>query len=138
MARKEGFSIDCRCVSPQNNVLTLLQGQLRGPTQQRRNQFPRFYRAIQWMSSPRNCLTLSGFPSSLEVNSTPTLHHVLSLIFPLVAALPLPLSALNGTSFCPEPRDEDLHSGCSFLTVQRDLNISLKLKALNSHVFTDR
>ncbi len=56
-------------------------------------------------------LTLSGFPSSLEVNSTPTLHHVLSLIFPLVTTLPLSLSALNRTSFCPESKDEDLHSG---------------------------
>jgi len=56
-------------------------------------------------------LTLSGFPSSLEANTTPTLHHVLSLIFPLVTTLPLSLSALNKTSFCPESKDEDLHSG---------------------------
>jgi len=39
------------------------------------------------------------------------LHHVLSLLFPLVTTLPLSLDVLNNSLSCPEYRNEDLHSG---------------------------
>jgi len=57
-------------------------------------------------------LTLSECPLPPEaLDSTPTLYHVLSLIFPLVTTLPLSLDILNNSLSCPEYRDEDLHSG---------------------------
>ena len=57
-------------------------------------------------------LTLSEYPLPPEaLDSTPTLYHVLSLIFPLVTTLPLSLDVLNNSLSCPEYKDEDLHSG---------------------------
>lgn len=57
-------------------------------------------------------LTLSEFPLPQEgLDSTPALHHVLSLIFPLVTTLPLSLDVLNNSLSRPESKDEDLHSG---------------------------
>ena len=57
-------------------------------------------------------LTISHFPSvSNEQTSTPALVHVLSQILPMVSVLPLSLNLLNNTSFRPESKDEDLHSG---------------------------
>ncbi|CAA7267982.1 unnamed protein product [Cyclocybe aegerita] len=56
--------------------------------------------------------TLAGFPPPLgDSSTTPTLHHVLSQLFPLVTTVPLSLNNLNNTSSCPESKDEDLHSG---------------------------
>ncbi|KXN90462.1 Mini-chromosome maintenance complex-binding protein [Leucoagaricus sp. SymC.cos] len=56
-------------------------------------------------------LTLSSFPPSTTSSTTPTLHHVLTQILPLFVALPLTLDTLNKTSFYPESKNEDLHSG---------------------------
>ena len=56
-------------------------------------------------------LTLSEYPLPEGLDSTPTLHHVLSLIFPLVTTLPLSLDVLNSSLSCPEFKNEDLHSG---------------------------
>jgi Mini-chromosome maintenance replisome factor len=57
-------------------------------------------------------LTISHFPSpSNENTSTLALFHVLSQILPIVSVLPLSLDLLNNTSFYPESKDEDLHSG---------------------------
>ncbi|KAF8803625.1 hypothetical protein BYT27DRAFT_7195476 [Phlegmacium glaucopus] len=57
-------------------------------------------------------LTISNFPSvSNEQTSTPALFHVLSQLLPMVSVLPLSLNMLNDTSFYPESKDEDLHSG---------------------------
>lgn len=57
-------------------------------------------------------LTISHFPSdSNERASPPALFHVLSQILPMVSVLPLSLNMLNDTSFYPESKDEDLHSG---------------------------
>ncbi|KAF5386600.1 hypothetical protein D9615_001723 [Tricholomella constricta] len=56
-------------------------------------------------------LTLSRFPSPADANSMPALSHVLSQIFPIVTTLPLSLNTLNTTSFAPEFKTEDLHSG---------------------------
>jgi hypothetical protein len=52
---------------------------------------------------------MSTAPEALD--STPTLYHVLSLIFPLVTTLSLSLDILNNSLSCPEYKDEDLHSG---------------------------
>lgn len=57
-------------------------------------------------------LTIAGFPAPPEnLDTKPALYHVLSQIFPLVSILPLTLDTLNNTPFCPESKDEDLHSG---------------------------
>ena len=59
-------------------------------------------------------LALSSFPSPTASSSTtPTLQHVLTLILPLLATLPLTLDILNHTSFHPHHKkeDQDLHSG---------------------------
>ena len=57
-------------------------------------------------------LTISRFPSvSSEQTSTLALFHVLSQLLPIVSLLPLSLNLLNDASFCPESKDEDLHSG---------------------------
>ncbi|KAG5645036.1 hypothetical protein DXG03_007215 [Asterophora parasitica] len=59
-------------------------------------------------------LTVSCFPSpspTATSTSTPALSHILTQIFPLVTTLPLSLSTLNTTSFAPESKNEDLHSG---------------------------
>ncbi|EAU88420.2 hypothetical protein CC1G_05186 [Coprinopsis cinerea okayama7 len=44
-------------------------------------------------------------------NPTPKLVDVLSHLVPLCTVLPLSLDAINSTSFFPESKDEDLHSG---------------------------
>ncbi|KAG2020570.1 hypothetical protein CC2G_005893 [Coprinopsis cinerea AmutBmut pab1-1] len=54
-------------------------------------------------------LTLSGY--SHASNPTPKLVDVLSHLVPLCTVLPLSLDAINSTSFFPESKDEDLHSG---------------------------
>ncbi|RDB21489.1 Mini-chromosome maintenance complex-binding protein [Hypsizygus marmoreus] len=57
-------------------------------------------------------LTLSHFPSPGAGQTTiPALTHVLAQIFPLVSTLPISLHTLNDTSFAPESKNEDLHSG---------------------------
>ena len=57
-------------------------------------------------------LTISLFPStSNQQTSTLALFHVLSQILPMISGLPLSLDLLNYTSFYPESKDEDLHSG---------------------------
>ncbi|KAJ3562296.1 hypothetical protein NP233_g9665 [Leucocoprinus birnbaumii] len=59
-------------------------------------------------------LTLSSFPSpSSPSSTTPTLHHILALLLPLFATLPLTLDTLNTTSFYPSDKNQssDLHSG---------------------------
>jgi len=59
-------------------------------------------------------LTVSRFPSPPSkpgFSNNPTLSYVLSLIFPVVNTLPLSLNILNTTSFVPESKNEDLHSG---------------------------
>ncbi|KAF9452815.1 hypothetical protein P691DRAFT_803108 [Macrolepiota fuliginosa MF-IS2] len=56
-------------------------------------------------------LTLSSFPAPSDPSATPTLYHVLSLILPIINILPLTLGTLNKTSFSPESKNEDLHSG---------------------------
>ncbi|KAF8163088.1 hypothetical protein B0H34DRAFT_694085, partial [Crassisporium funariophilum] len=57
-------------------------------------------------------LTISRFPAPADkLASTPALCHVLSQILPLVSTIPLSLTTLNETPFCPESKDEDLHSG---------------------------
>lgn len=57
-------------------------------------------------------LAISNFPTHTEhPDATPTLCHILSLIFPLVTTVPLSLDALNKVQFCPESKEEDLHSG---------------------------
>ena len=57
-------------------------------------------------------LTISHFPSaSNERTSTLALYHVLSQILPMVSVIPLSLNLLNDTSFYPESKEEDLHSG---------------------------
>ncbi|GLB35181.1 putative mini-chromosome maintenance replisome factor [Lyophyllum shimeji] len=59
-------------------------------------------------------LTLSRFPSppsKTDISTNPTLSHVLSLLFPVLNILPLSLNTLNATSFAPESKNEDLHSG---------------------------
>ncbi|KAF9532404.1 putative alanine racemase-domain-containing protein [Crepidotus variabilis] len=56
-------------------------------------------------------LTISGFPPPANISAIPTLQHVLGLIFPMVSTIQLSLDTLNTTPFCPESKDEDLHSG---------------------------
>lgn len=57
-------------------------------------------------------LTISRFPSvSNDQISVSALFHVLSQLLPMVSLLPLSLNLLNDASFCPESKDEDLHSG---------------------------
>ncbi|KAJ7582490.1 putative alanine racemase-domain-containing protein [Mycena floridula] len=53
-------------------------------------------------------LIISQFPTA---GGSPTLSAVLSQIFPLLSTLPLSLDTINKTSFAPESKDEDLHSG---------------------------
>ncbi|KAF9492272.1 hypothetical protein BDN71DRAFT_1451837 [Pleurotus eryngii] len=54
-------------------------------------------------------LTLAKFPSHRDQH--PILPVVISRIFPTVTHIPLSLSMINATSFFPESKDEDLHSG---------------------------
>ncbi|KAG6816940.1 hypothetical protein H0H87_001455 [Tephrocybe sp. NHM501043] len=58
-------------------------------------------------------LTLSRFlsPKDTTTSPTPALVHVLGQVFALLTTLPLSLKALNDTSFLPESKNEDLHSG---------------------------
>ncbi|KAJ7632288.1 putative alanine racemase-domain-containing protein [Roridomyces roridus] len=56
-------------------------------------------------------LTLSRFPASKTPATTPNLSIVLSHLLPLLVTLPLSLETLNNSSFSPESKDEDLHSG---------------------------
>ncbi|KAJ7197275.1 mini-chromosome maintenance replisome factor-domain-containing protein, partial [Mycena pura] len=56
-------------------------------------------------------LTISKFPPPTGRWSTPTLSTVLSHLLPIVDTLHLSLDVLNGSSFSPESRNEDLHSG---------------------------
>ncbi|KAF5324555.1 hypothetical protein D9611_004471 [Ephemerocybe angulata] len=54
-------------------------------------------------------LNLTGFGPSTASN--PKLTHVLSQLVPMLAVLPLSLNVVNSTTFVPESKDEDLHSG---------------------------
>ncbi|KAJ6547200.1 putative alanine racemase-domain-containing protein [Mycena capillaripes] len=56
-------------------------------------------------------LTISRFPPPADQSSTPTLCTVLSHLLPIVVTLPLSLEVLNTSSFFPESKNEDLHSG---------------------------
>ncbi|KAJ7470418.1 putative alanine racemase-domain-containing protein [Mycena latifolia] len=56
-------------------------------------------------------LTISRFPSPITQTSTPSLSTVLSHLLPIVVTLPLSLEVLNSSSFYPESKNEDLHSG---------------------------
>ncbi|KAF7295174.1 hypothetical protein MIND_01056200 [Mycena indigotica] len=56
-------------------------------------------------------LTISKFPSPSGEFKTPKLLAVLSQLFPMVDALPLSLDTINHSSFSPESKNEDLHSG---------------------------
>ncbi|KAJ7043326.1 putative alanine racemase-domain-containing protein [Mycena alexandri] len=57
-------------------------------------------------------LTLSKFPPPpASKSSTPRLSAVLSHLLPIVVTLPLSLEVLNNSSFSPESKNEDLHSG---------------------------
>ncbi|KAG6864148.1 hypothetical protein C0991_012126 [Blastosporella zonata] len=58
-------------------------------------------------------LILSRFPSPKNpaTKTTPTLAHALGQIFSLLTTIPLSLETLNNTSFIPESKHEDLHSG---------------------------
>ncbi|KAG6811868.1 hypothetical protein H0H92_005444 [Tricholoma furcatifolium] len=58
-------------------------------------------------------LTISRFPSSKTEGSSkePSLIHALSKFVALLTILPLSLETLNATSFTPESKNEDLHSG---------------------------
>ncbi|KAF9459336.1 mini-chromosome maintenance replisome factor-domain-containing protein [Collybia nuda] len=60
-------------------------------------------------------LTLSYFPlpslSSHSMVNTPSLLFVLSHLLPTLSVLPLSLHTLNTTSFSPESKKENLHSG---------------------------
>ncbi|KAJ7074392.1 hypothetical protein C8F01DRAFT_1043556 [Mycena amicta] len=58
-------------------------------------------------------LTISKFPSPSGSSccKTPKLSAVLSRLFPMVDALQLSLDTINTSSFCPESKNEDLHSG---------------------------
>lgn len=64
-------------------------------------------------------LTVSGFPSipvtgagaGSESTPTPTLLHALNLILSATVTLPISLSLLNGKSFFPISKEEELHAG---------------------------
>ncbi|KAJ7184146.1 putative alanine racemase-domain-containing protein [Mycena filopes] len=56
-------------------------------------------------------LTISKFPPPPAIESTPCLSAVLSHLLPMVITLPLSLEVLNNSSFSPESKNEDLHSG---------------------------
>ena len=67
-------------------------------------------------------LTVSGFPPHPSIpgtgpgaeskpTPTPTLLHALNLILSATTALPMSLSLLNGKSFFPISKEEDLHAG---------------------------
>ncbi|KAJ7070358.1 putative alanine racemase-domain-containing protein [Mycena belliarum] len=56
-------------------------------------------------------LTISQFPPPAAQSSTPSLSTVLSHLLPTVVTLPLSLDVLNSSSFYPESKNEDLHSG---------------------------
>ncbi|KAF7304631.1 hypothetical protein MKEN_01177000 [Mycena kentingensis (nom. inval.)] len=53
-------------------------------------------------------LTISNFPSS---DTRPKLLFVLAQLFPIVDGLELSLDMINTSSFAPESKNEDLHSG---------------------------
>lgn len=57
-------------------------------------------------------MTVANFPAHVErPDAQPILSSVLSLIFPLLTSTPLSLEKLNEEPFCPESKEEDLHSG---------------------------
>ncbi|KZP29893.1 hypothetical protein FIBSPDRAFT_946403 [Athelia psychrophila] len=56
-------------------------------------------------------LTLARFPSPEASEAVATLSHVLGLLLPISTTVPLSLPLLNTSSFTPESKDEDLHSG---------------------------
>ncbi|KZS89873.1 hypothetical protein SISNIDRAFT_416121 [Sistotremastrum niveocremeum HHB9708] len=57
-------------------------------------------------------LSLTGFPASPDrLHDPPSLGAVLAALFPICSSLPLSLELLNERSFCPESKNEDLHSG---------------------------
>ncbi|KAF8078186.1 mini-chromosome maintenance replisome factor-domain-containing protein [Lyophyllum atratum] len=59
-------------------------------------------------------LTMSRFPSPMtkpDAKTIPVLSYILSLICPVLTTIPLSLDTLNDTSFAPESKNEDLHSG---------------------------
>ncbi|KAF8636535.1 hypothetical protein AX17_003347 [Amanita inopinata Kibby_2008] len=56
-------------------------------------------------------ITLSDFPPPPSSTASPTLSAVLSLVFPLLASIPISLHVLNETSFHPYSKNDDLHSG---------------------------
>ncbi|KAJ7702444.1 putative alanine racemase-domain-containing protein [Mycena rosella] len=56
-------------------------------------------------------LTISRFPPPSAQSLAPSLSTVLSHLLPIVVTLPLSLDVLNNSSFAPESKNEDLHSG---------------------------
>ncbi|KAF9239601.1 putative alanine racemase-domain-containing protein [Melanogaster broomeanus] len=56
-------------------------------------------------------LTISRFPQPSSPAILPTLSHVLEELLPQYLPIPLSLDLLNTTSFQPESKEEDLHSG---------------------------
>ena len=56
-------------------------------------------------------LALSSFPRPSSTIGIPSLHVVLSEVLPLCSLVPLSLHFLNGESFEPESKEEDLHAG---------------------------
>ena len=62
-------------------------------------------------------LTVSGFPLHLSSDAEskhapdPALSHALNLILSSAITLPVSLSLLNGKSFFPISKEEDLHAG---------------------------
>ncbi|KAF9037006.1 hypothetical protein BDZ89DRAFT_1061703 [Hymenopellis radicata] len=71
--------------------------------------------AAEWvlLSSLAKPLCLARFPPPPPEQSDcpPSLSRVLSLLFPFVTTIPLSLPTLNTTPFCPESKNEELHSG---------------------------
>ena len=57
-------------------------------------------------------MTVANFPAHADhPDAKPVLSSVLSLIFPLLTSTSLSLENLNKDLFCPESKEEDLHSG---------------------------
>ncbi len=62
-------------------------------------------------------MTVANFPAHPDhPDAKPVLSSVLSLIFPLLTSTSLSLENLNKDPFCPESKEEDLHSGLLQLT----------------------
>lgn len=107
-----GCSI-CYCSGVSVYVLLLLlsDGRAQRHRQSRNPPLLPLSLTISRFPPPPNTPAVSSTDGQTRAIEIPTLSLLLSLLLPMTRTLPLSLDILNKSSFVPESKDEDLHSG---------------------------